>query len=99
MGHLDETIDILEKQQKIAMRFFIIGLFSYFISSVMVTWIFYDFAGALVATTLLTGFAILLVRQGREIYCAFITPQPFVTGHLHGNPIRGDDARNTDVLG
>merc|ERR1719433_1813307 len=78
-AHLDETIRILEKLQKIAMRFFSIGLFSYFISSVMVTWLFYDFVGALLATILLSGFGIVLVRQGCDIYNAFITTQPFTT--------------------
>merc|ERR1719367_1624362 len=58
--HLHDTIDILEGQQQMAMRFFVLGLFSYFISSIMVTWLFFDNLGALLATTLLTLFLFLL---------------------------------------
>merc|ERR550534_2526691 len=40
-AHLHDAIDVLEKQQQLAMRFFVMGLFSYFISSIMVTWLFF----------------------------------------------------------
>merc|ERR1711904_45446 len=45
-SHLHDVIDILEKQQQMAMRFFVMGLFSYFISSIMVSWFFRPCGGA-----------------------------------------------------
>merc|ERR1719168_465524 len=80
--HLHETIEILERQQQIAMRFFVMGLFSYFISSIMVTWLFFDNLGAWLSTTLLTVALFMLVRQSLVIRRAFITSQPFSTGYM-----------------
>merc|ERR1719463_445460 len=37
--HLNDAIVELERQQQTAMRFFVTGLFSYFVSSVMVSWL------------------------------------------------------------
>lgn len=85
--HLHEAIEILERQQQMAMRFFVMGLFSYFISSIMVTWLFFDNLGALLATTLVTLFLFLLVRQSLVIRRAFMTTQPFSTGYMRGNPV------------
>merc|ERR1719199_1424406 len=89
--HLHETIEILERQQQIAMRFFVMGLFSYFISSIMVTWLLFDSLGALLTTALLTLFLFMLVRQSLVIRRAFITTQAFTTGYLRGNPVRGTE--------
>merc|ERR1719343_1299964 len=88
--HLHEAIDILEQKQHMAMRFFMMGLFSYFISSIMVTWLFFDNQGAVLASVLVTLFLFLLVRQSLVIRRAFITSQPFTTGYIRGNPMRGD---------
>merc|ERR1719433_1434409 len=85
---LHDAIDVLERQQQLAMRFFVLGLFSYFISSIMVTWLFFDTLGALLATTLVTLFLFLLVRQSLVIRRAFITSQPFATGYVRGDAIR-----------
>merc|ERR1719401_2739957 len=93
--HLHETIEILERQQQIAMRFFVMGLFSYFISSIMVTWLFFDSLGALLSTVLLTVALFILVRHSLVIRHAFITPQPFTTGYIRGNPMRGDSGYTT----
>merc|ERR1719210_1687411 len=49
--HLHDAITILEQKQQVAMRFFMMGLFSYFISSIMVTWLFFDNLGAILSTT------------------------------------------------
>jgi len=91
--HLHDTIDILEKQQQMAMRFFVMGLFSYFISSIMVSWLFFDLTGAVLVTLILALFLFLLVRQSLVIRRAFITTQPFTTGYIRGNPVRGEDSR------
>mmetsp|Transcript_70988 Transcript_70988/g.123128 ORF Transcript_70988/g.123128 Transcript_70988/m.123128 type:complete len:197 (+) Transcript_70988:90-680(+) len=88
--HLDEAVQILEKQQQIAMRFFLMGLFSYFMSSIMVTWLFFDHKGAILTTVLLTTFLFVLVRQSLVIRRAFITTHPFTTGHIRGNPVKGE---------
>merc|ERR1719401_989571 len=88
--HLHETIEILERQQQIAMRFFVMGLFSYFISSIMVTWLFFDNLGAILSTALLSLALFVLVRQSLVIRRAFITSQPFTTGYIRGNPTRSD---------
>merc|ERR1719213_443159 len=85
-SHLHDVIDILEKQQQMAMRFFVMGLFSYFISSIMVSWLFFDRVGGL-----LNLFLFMLVRQSLVIRRAFITTQPFTTCYLRGNPVRGAD--------
>mmetsp|Transcript_30719 Transcript_30719/g.89139 ORF Transcript_30719/g.89139 Transcript_30719/m.89139 type:complete len:196 (+) Transcript_30719:174-761(+) len=84
--HLHDTIAILESKQQLAMRFFVFGLFSYFISSIMVTWLFFDHLGAVLATGLVTVFLFLLVRQSLVIRRAFITSQPFTSGYIRGNP-------------
>merc|ERR1719254_434142 len=91
-AHLHETIEILERQQQMAMRFFVMGLFSYFISSIMVTWLFFDFLGAMLATTLLTVALFMLVQQSLVIRRAFITSQPFTTGYIRGNAIRSESS-------
>merc|ERR1719221_2560951 len=70
-SHLDDAITILERQQQMAMRFFVLGLFSYFISSIMVTWLFFDRLGSLLATLLVSMFLFLLVRQSLVIRRAF----------------------------
>merc|ERR1719428_2211258 len=85
-SHLHDAIEILEGKQQMAMRFFVMGLFSYFISSIMVTWLFFDSLGAL-----LTLFLFMLVRQSLVIRRAFITTQAFTTGYLRGNPVRGTE--------
>merc|ERR1719389_411445 len=90
-SHLHDAIEILEKQQQMAMRFFVMGLFSYFISSIMVTWLFFDSLGALLSTVLLTVALFILVRQSIVIRRAFITTQAFTTGYLRGNPVRGTE--------
>merc|ERR1719356_1691009 len=48
--HLHSAIAILEGYQQVAMRFFMMGLFCYFISSIMVTWLFFDRMGAITAS-------------------------------------------------
>merc|ERR1719487_3187727 len=88
--HLHDAIDILERQQQMAMRFFLMGLFSYFISSIMVTWLFFDHIGACLATALLVTFLFLLVRQSLVIRRMFITIQPFTKGYIRGNAVRSD---------
>merc|ERR1719215_928231 len=88
--HLHDAIDILEKQQQMAMRFFVMGLFSYFISSIMVTWLFFDRLGAAISTVLLSVFLFLMVKQSLVIRRAFITTTPFTTGFLRGNPVRNE---------
>merc|ERR1719399_822988 len=89
-AHLHDAIDILEKQQQVAMRFFLMGLFSYFISSIMVTWLFFDKKGAVLATVLLTIFLFILVRQSLVIRRMFITVQPFTKGYIRGNAVRSN---------
>merc|ERR1719213_892103 len=93
--HLHEAIDILEKQQQMAMRFFLMGLFAYFISSILVTWLFFDKLGAVLATTLLITFLFLLVRQSLVIRRMFITVQPFTKGYIRGNAVRSDHYSTT----
>jgi len=99
--HLHDAIDILERQQQMAMRFFVMGLFSYFISSIMVSWLFFDKTGAILTTVLLALFLFLLVRQSLVIRRAFITVQPFTTGYIRGNPVRGEEnpSRATNAYG
>merc|ERR1719284_1714811 len=87
-SHLHDAIEILEGKQQMAMRFFVMGLFSYFISSIMVTWLFFDRLGALLTTVLLTMFLFLLVRQSLTIRRMFITIQPFTKGNIRGNAVR-----------
>lgn len=84
--HLHATIDILEQKQQMAMRYFMLGLFSYFISSIMVTWLFFDNHGAVLASVLIALFLFLLVRQSVLIRHAFMSHQPFSTGYIRGNP-------------
>merc|ERR1719498_2286996 len=88
--HMHEAIDMLEKQQQMAMRFFLLGLFAYFISSILVTWLFFDKLGAILATTLLITFLFLLVRQSLVIRRMFITIQPFTKGYIRGNAVRSN---------
>merc|ERR1719313_1838507 len=89
-SHLNDAIEVLEKQQQMAMRFFLMGLFSYFISSIMVTWLFFDRVGATLATVFLVIFLFLLVRQSLVIRRMFITIQPFTKGYIRGNAVRSN---------
>lgn len=87
-GYLHETIDILEHKQQVAMRFFMMGLFSYFVSAIMVTWVFFDSLGALLSTILVTGFLFVVVRQSIMIRRTFLAAQPYTTtGFIRGNPV------------
>eukprot|EP00928_Gymnodinium_smaydae_P049138 TRINITY_DN32950_c0_g1_i1.p1 TRINITY_DN32950_c0_g1~~TRINITY_DN32950_c0_g1_i1.p1 ORF type:complete len:191 (+),score=33.22 TRINITY_DN32950_c0_g1_i1:122-694(+) len=85
---LTQAITVLEGQQQTAMRFFIMGLFSYFISSIMVTCLFFDHFGAVVVTVLMISFLFHLVRQSLVIRRAFMTNQPFTSSQIRGNPMR-----------
>merc|ERR1711862_833607 len=87
--HLHDAIQILEVNQQLAMRFFVLGLFSYFVSAMMVGWLFFDRTAAMVVTTILSCFLFILVRQNLVIRRAFITTQSFTSGHIHGNCMRG----------
>eukprot|EP00397_Hematodinium_sp_SG-2012_P036878 GEMP01039867.1.p1 GENE.GEMP01039867.1~~GEMP01039867.1.p1 ORF type:complete len:206 (+),score=23.27 GEMP01039867.1:587-1204(+) len=90
-SHVHRTIEILEDVQQSAMRYFIAGLFCYFISSMMVSWIFFDQVGAVLTTGFLTLFLVVLVRQSLMIRRAFITSQKFTSGRLRGNPVKASD--------
>lgn len=86
-SHLHSAISILEANQHRAMQFFIVGLFSYFISSIMVTWIFFDDVGAVLTTVVLIVFMFALMRQSLVIRTAFLTPNNiYQSGIIHGNP-------------
>eukprot|EP00435_Cladocopium_sp_Y103_P036374 s1017_g9.t1 len=87
-AHLHQAIEVLEQAQKEAMRFFVIGLFCYFISTILVVWLFFDKMGALMTTVILIFFCFLLVRQSLVIRRAFINNQGFTTGLIHGNPVK-----------
>jgi len=86
-SHVHDTIAILETSQQTAMRFFVAGLFSYFVSSILVSWLFFDRIGAILTTGLLSLFLFMLFRQSIVIRRAFITSQSFTTGKLRGNPM------------
>jgi len=88
--HLHDAIDILERKQQTAMRYFVLGLFCYFISSIMVTWLFFDRLGAAISTVLLTVSMFFMVKQSLVIRRAFITTTPFTTGYLRGNPVKSE---------
>ncbi|CAK8988093.1 Uncharacterized protein SCF082_LOCUS1245 [Durusdinium trenchii] len=66
-AHLHQAIDVLEQAQKEAMRFFVIGLFCYFISTILVVWLFFDKMGALMTTIILILFCFMLIRQSLVI--------------------------------
>lgn len=87
-AHLHQAIEVLEQAQKEAMRFFVIGLFCYFISTILVVWLFFDKMGALMTTVILIFFCFLLVRQSLVIRRAFIPNEGFTTGLIHGNPVK-----------
>ncbi|CAJ1332527.1 unnamed protein product [Effrenium voratum] len=87
-AHLHQAIEVLEQAQKEAMRFFVMGLFCYFISTILVVWLFFDKMGATVTTAILIIFCLMLVRQSLVIRRAFIPSEGFATGVLQGNPVR-----------
>lgn len=89
--HMHMAIEILETAQQIAMRYFVFGLFCYFFSSIMVTWVLFDLLAASFMTIVLGVFLIVLFRQSMVIRRAFITTLPFTTGLLRGNPVRSPD--------
>jgi len=89
-SHLHEAIDVLEKSMQEAMRFFVLGLFCYFISTIMVVWLFFDHIGAIITTVLLILFLCMLVRQSVVIRKAFITGTKLVSGVIHGNAVRSE---------
>ncbi|CAK9099023.1 unnamed protein product [Durusdinium trenchii] len=87
-AHLHQAIDVLEQAQKEAMRFFVIGLFCYFISTILVVWLFFDKMGALMTTIILILFCFMLIRQSLVIRRAFIPNEGFTSGLIRGNPVR-----------
>merc|ERR1719473_534461 len=90
-SHMHEAIGILEGVQQMAMRYFVLGLFCFFISSVMVSWLFFDRFGAALTTIFMMVFLFMLVRQSLVIRRAFITTQPFTTGYIRGDPVRSPE--------
>merc|ERR550534_2503609 len=95
--HVHETIDILENVQQMAMRYFVLGLFCYFISSMMVTWLFFDVLGAVLTTGLLTLFQFLVIRQTLVIRRAFVTTRSFTSGRIRGNPVLQTNAATANM--
>mmetsp|Transcript_34095 Transcript_34095/g.63641 ORF Transcript_34095/g.63641 Transcript_34095/m.63641 type:complete len:198 (-) Transcript_34095:3-596(-) len=91
-AHLHQAIAVLEQAQKEAMRFFIMGLFCYFISTILVVWLLFDKMGALITTVILICFCLMLVRQSLVIRRAFVPNQGFTTGLIRGNPVRSEMA-------
>mmetsp|Transcript_4975 Transcript_4975/g.12161 ORF Transcript_4975/g.12161 Transcript_4975/m.12161 type:complete len:205 (-) Transcript_4975:14-628(-) len=89
--HMHMAIETLEAAQQIAMRYFVFGLFCYFGSSIMVTWVLFDIVQAVLITFILITFLFALFRQSMVIRRAFITTLPFTTGLLRGNPVRSPD--------
>lgn len=85
-SHVHETINILEESQQTAMRFFVLGLFCYFISSILVAWLFFDRIGAIITTGLLATFLWLIAIQSIDLRRSFMTSKPFTSGKLRGNP-------------
>eukprot|EP00930_Biecheleria_cincta_P044280 TRINITY_DN30406_c0_g1_i1.p1 TRINITY_DN30406_c0_g1~~TRINITY_DN30406_c0_g1_i1.p1 ORF type:complete len:197 (+),score=40.72 TRINITY_DN30406_c0_g1_i1:102-692(+) len=89
-SHLDEAIDVLEQAQQESMRFFILGLFCYFASTIMVVWLFFDSVGAAVTTVILVFFCCMVVRQSLVIRRSFLSSQPFASGVVRGNAMQSD---------
>eukprot|EP00927_Polykrikos_kofoidii_P062160 TRINITY_DN56980_c0_g1_i1.p1 TRINITY_DN56980_c0_g1~~TRINITY_DN56980_c0_g1_i1.p1 ORF type:complete len:191 (+),score=34.18 TRINITY_DN56980_c0_g1_i1:69-641(+) len=85
---LTVAIEVLERHQQSAMRFFILGLFSYFISAIMITWLLFDHVGAIIVTSMLILFLFMVVRQSLVIRRAFLTYQDNTSSHIRGNPMR-----------
>ncbi|CAE7813904.1 unnamed protein product [Symbiodinium sp. CCMP2592] len=93
-AHLHQAIEVLEQAQKEAMRFFIMGLFCYFMSTILVVWLLFDKTGAFITTVILVLFCLMLVRQSLVIRRAFVPAQGFTTGLIRGNPVRSDISRD-----
>lgn len=86
-SHVHDTICILEESQQTAMRFFVLGLLCYFISSILVAWLFFDRIASIITTGLLVSFLWLISMQSLDVRRAYVTSRPLVTGKLRGNPV------------
>jgi len=86
-SHVHDTINILEESQQTAMRFFVLGLLCYFVSSILVAWLFFDRIAAIITTGLLVSFLWLIGIQSVDVRRAYITSRPLVSGKLRGNPM------------
>eukprot|EP00927_Polykrikos_kofoidii_P079274 TRINITY_DN7605_c0_g1_i2.p1 TRINITY_DN7605_c0_g1~~TRINITY_DN7605_c0_g1_i2.p1 ORF type:complete len:188 (-),score=19.54 TRINITY_DN7605_c0_g1_i2:79-642(-) len=84
---LTSTIQVLDKHQQSAMRFFILGLFSYFLAAIMLAWLMFDHLGAILVTTVMLLFGFMVVRQSLVIRRAFI-PYGYASSMIRGNPMR-----------
>eukprot|EP00931_Biecheleriopsis_adriatica_P066229 TRINITY_DN40627_c0_g1_i1.p1 TRINITY_DN40627_c0_g1~~TRINITY_DN40627_c0_g1_i1.p1 ORF type:complete len:195 (+),score=38.92 TRINITY_DN40627_c0_g1_i1:113-697(+) len=89
-SHLHEAVDVLEQALAEAMRFFIMGLFCYFISTIMVVWLFFDPIGAVITTVILVFFCFLVVRSTLVLRRNFTPSNKLASGILRGNAVRSD---------
>lgn len=85
--HVHEAIAILDKSTQTAVRFFLFGLFSYFVASIMVTWLLFDPLSAMIVTIFLSLTCMGVLRQITKLRQCFVGGK-ITTGYLHGNPTR-----------
>ncbi|CEM01502.1 unnamed protein product [Vitrella brassicaformis CCMP3155] len=86
-GHesMEEAIRIMEDLFDRSLFFFLAGLLSYFLSSILAVFWLFDSAGAFIIFAGLVGFLLVMGRQLVKIYQAFV-PSSFRHGGLKGNP-------------
>eukprot|EP00392_Amoebophrya_sp_AT5.2_P016172 g16417.t1 len=89
-AHVHETVLLLERMQSTVVRFFILGLFSYFAASMLITWLLFDCVAAFVVTIFLGLTCSAVLRQIAMLRQMFIGQTgKIVTGYIKGNPSGG----------
>eukprot|EP00452_MALV-II_sp_L67-6_P000314 gene314-67_t len=95
-----EAIEVLAGAQQTAMRFFLLGLLSYFLASITLAWIFYDFFSCLLVTGFLSLFCFLLLRQISFIRRVFLADTGAASGVASAaGPDTADTATGTASAG
>ncbi|CAD7950183.1 unnamed protein product [Amoebophrya sp. A120] len=91
--HVHATIAIMERLQSTVVRFFILGLFSYFAASMMITWLLFDFIAALTVSIFLGLTCSAVLRQIALLRKIFVGQSgKIVTGYIRGNPTQSQHA-------
>jgi len=85
---VDYTIFVLEQAQTRCLKFFIFGLMCYFLSSILVVWLLFDFIGSVIVSGILGVLILWTWCRSVQIYRALLPQKDIVSGRVKGNLVK-----------
>merc|ERR1712137_348794 len=84
---MEQTVLIMERTMYSIIRWFYLGLLSYFISLISLVWVIFDSRGASVITVAFTVTLVLLVLRLVRIY-GLLGVVDYASGRVRGNQVK-----------